>query len=1148
VPGPLVCEVIVSADEEVKLSVTMRDDISATLEAIEQRLAAVEREALKMGAAGKVGGEEFSEGMDKAKKSTDGLGESSKKASPPVEGLGSKTEGTGKKSKKAADDLDKFIKKMDKMGKSAGGLGKLLTFYKFAAMATGLFAAAGGLSALAAGAVMLTAHVAPLLLNLLNLGPIALAAALSMSVFKLTATQLSGPLTRIKQQFTDISQEVADGGIAKGLDNLASSMRPFVDATGKGLTLISAELGTGATQLGKWTAQASTIAYLNAIFAGLAPIVRLVIGALLSLLTPALALIKAIIPASQLMAAHFADTAGKVGQWVQAMSDSGKVTAVMIRVWLGLEAAGHAVWNMVVALFNIFHIAYGVVDNFGGSFVLLSERFRAWTESAKGQQKITKYFQDALPALHEMNLIIQEVLKYFGGLAGSMNVAPLLAQIRVELLPAIFALLDSLTKQDGLGPVLIDLASDLALLFSGTDFSGFMTLAKLADDAAGALLWMQHNVPGANFLISTLLFSLLGFKVLGPVWAIIGDGAKAFKWMREAQKATEDLTIAQKAFQGAMSVAGTVGKGAISGLGSAFSALGELATSPIGLIILAIIAVIAGLVLLYMKCEWFRNLVNAIWEAISTAAVAAWNWIVMAIGAAIDWIVMAAGKVGSFFAAVWQGISDAFNATVTFIVGLWNTVTGAIVTAFNFVYNIVASVVNAIVVVIMWIWTYAVQPVLSVIQAAFSIAFSIISFIVQTAVYIIVGIIVVIAITLKAIWDGIVWVAKWAWQQIVDGANWLWNTGIKPIIDFFVKGWNDSVKMVSDAWNWVTAVMSAEWNLFYTTYIKPVIDFIVSTWDSLTKTISDAWNWVTAVMSAEWNLFYTTYIQPVIQGISDAWNWLTSGISSGWQAVVDFIGPIWQGISDFISNVIKGIGIEWDQFTKFLSDTFTPVGNVIGDIWDGIKKGADAVVDGIKGAWNGLMDIVKGVWNFIAKGWNSIPDIHVPDWIPVIGGETFSLPKLPTLWHGGETPGGMAIVGEHGPEPIVRGGMVTDIVGQHGPELRNLPRGGYVVPNLNTLKALPGLTKALPAGIAAAVARSVPGYADLPSLDGIGLPPITVQGRDDKALTAAVRELSSSVREQRPPISVQGGDTATAVLEALRRHDRERALAKRYDY
>ena len=49
--------------------------------------------------------------------------------------------------------------------------------------------------------------------------------------------------------------------------------------------------------------------------------------------------------------------------------------------------------------------------------------------------------------------------------------------------------------------------------------------------------------------------------------------------------------------------------------------------NPVGLIIAAIVAVIAIFVLLYKKCEWFRNGVNAVWAAIKNAFFSTWQWI-----------------------------------------------------------------------------------------------------------------------------------------------------------------------------------------------------------------------------------------------------------------------------------------------------------------------------------------------------------------------------------------------------------------------------------------------------------------------------------------------------------------------------------------
>lgn len=52
-----------------------------------------------------------------------------------------------------------------------------------------------------------------------------------------------------------------------------------------------------------------------------------------------------------------------------------------------------------------------------------------------------------------------------------------------------------------------------------------------------------------------------------------------------------------------------------------------MAMNPIGLIVLAIVGLIAAFVVLWNKCEWFRNFWIGFWDAIVSIVVFAWNWI-----------------------------------------------------------------------------------------------------------------------------------------------------------------------------------------------------------------------------------------------------------------------------------------------------------------------------------------------------------------------------------------------------------------------------------------------------------------------------------------------------------------------------------------
>ena len=172
----------------------------------------------------------------------------------------------------------------------------------------------------------------------------------------------------------------------------------------------------------------------------------------------------------------------------------------------------------------------------------------------------------------------------------------------------------------------------------------------------------------------------------------------------------------------------------------------------------------------------------------------------------------------------------------------------------------------------------------------------------------------------------------------------------------------------------------------------------------------------------------------------------------------------------------------------------------------------------------------------------------MPDWVPVIGGDTFGLPKLPVLYAGGEAPGGRALVGEVGPEPVVRGGSVIGMVGMNGPEIAPIPAGGYVVPNLDTLRRLPGLTRTLPPAVAAAVSRSMPGYGRVLAHEDSRPATPPPAGGGTRTLERALGELATEMRRRPPTVNTTSGDVAVEVERVMRKLRREEEIRRRYSY
>ena len=113
-----------------------------------------------------------------------------------------------------------------------------------------------------------------------------------------------------------------------------------------------------------------------------------------------------------------------------------------------------------------------------------------------------------------------------------------------------------------------------------------------------------------------------------------------------------------------------------------------MSANPIGLIITAIVAVIAILVLLWTKCEWFRNGVMAIFDTIIQRWQAAFTFVIGVVkGAAegiknifngiVNFVKSAFEKIKSFISAVFKPIAGIIKAPIN---GIINGVNGVLKT------------------------------------------------------------------------------------------------------------------------------------------------------------------------------------------------------------------------------------------------------------------------------------------------------------------------------------------------------------------------------------------------------------------------------------------------------------------------------------
>lgn len=295
-------------------------------------------------------------------------------------------------------------------------------------------------------------------------------------------------------------------------------------------------------------------------------------------------------------------------------------------------------------------------------------------------------------------------------------------------------------------------------------------------------------------VVQNIILVIMGIvAALGPVLTIIG----------KVMGAVGTITPIVTKLGGLLAKAGpilTAIKGAIMGI-----------VGTLGWPVIAITAIIAVIVLLWNKCEWFRDAVKALWEGIK-----------IGFGFALEFIKSWIGFLVNYFSIAWEGIKAIFGVAVA-----WYT-----------------SLFEAVKATIMLVWDSVVsyfKMVWKNIKIVFSVVKDVLSGYFKTA-----------WIAIKAVWDIVGGYFKQVWNTIkgifsvvknVLTGNWkdAWN-GIKNI----VSGWANYFKSV---WNNIKKIFSAVGSFFKNSFqsawngIKSVFSnfgsFFSGLWNNIKSTFSN---------------------------------------------------------------------------------------------------------------------------------------------------------------------------------------------------------------------------------------------------------------------------------------------------------------------
>lgn len=653
-------------------------------------------------------------------------------ATRPLRRIERQSKDTGRSLRRMDDDtkgFDRTLKRLDRSAEKA--MGKVVGMLKFPAIATGVNVLAGAVGALGAAAAASVAGLSPLVGTVAALPALAVAAVGAMGVIKLAtagvgdalkvaldpkatvqqyqdamrdltpeARKFVGELGLMRKEAKGLQQE-AQRGLFPGLQDALKSARGLLPTV---RTLIGqnaralgdlARQGAAAVATGPWRKDIATIGARNA---------RLTttLGQSLGNLGNALRhVIIAAGPMVQTLAEAFRGWTRYVSGAAAAGRESGRLERFFNRAGKLLRDTLHTIGDYAAGIFNVFREGTSLGNDMGHSVADVGRRFREWSRSDAGRERVRKFFADSKPVIYALVGLVGALVRVFGKLGTDPTLAPLIDRIRLELVPALSDMLGSVGGAGGLGNAIVTLATAWVQLMSTFRGGAVVDVANAFADTVGWIAKIIDSVPGLRTVIGVIVamriavlllnialgktvkmlavgaFANFGRAAIGADIAATGLSgrlgllANRFIQLRAMSSTTQALKFMLRTGVAPLT----------AGLEGLAAAVG-LTLGPFLLIVAAIALVVAGVVLLWKHWDGFTKWLSDhkfLFAVISVIAP------IVPLIAGITW---ALRTLHDHWAEIWQSISEDryVRQTIEVLKDVWGWV-GKVIDGIKWIAN-----------------------------------------------------------------------------------------------------------------------------------------------------------------------------------------------------------------------------------------------------------------------------------------------------------------------------------------------------------------------------------------------------------------------------------------------------------------------------